>query len=174
MKQPRWGDPCRGQATLDAAAATKALCCNFGGFKSVTGTIADRTADRRRWRVVAVEANGDAAKRFCGLKLAGVARQLSTALPDRWAGVGRAGLGLPHNGADTDCGLAARRYAVLPRVSGPANCLGKRGAIPTPLVFGRHADAKRGTARHPTFGLWPVACATICVLPLQGGFAPRS
>ncbi|WP_372990676.1 molybdenum cofactor guanylyltransferase MobA [Sulfitobacter sp.] len=38
-----------------------------------------------------------------------------------------------------------------------------------PLVLAATPDAKRGTARHPTFGLWPVALRHDLRAALQGG-----
>lgn len=38
-----------------------------------------------------------------------------------------------------------------------------------PLVLAATPDAKRGTARHPTFGLWPVALRDDLRAALQGG-----
>ena len=130
-----------------------------GGDKGLlplgTGTLLDQVIDRLAPQVadVALNANGDAA-RFAGLGL--------PVLPDSVDGfVGPlagvlAGLDwAATQGAETIV-TAAADTPFFPCDLVPQLLLASEG-MTDPLVLAATPDPKRGRARHPTFGLWPVA-----------------
>jgi molybdenum cofactor guanylyltransferase len=114
---------------------------------------------------LALNANGDAA-RFDGLKL--------TVLPDSIDGfVGPlagvlAGMDwAAERGADTIV-TAAADTPFFPGDLVPRLLLASEG-MTHPLVLAATPDDPRGTARHPTFGLWPVALRDDLRAALNGG-----
>ncbi|WP_341233911.1 molybdenum cofactor guanylyltransferase MobA [uncultured Sulfitobacter sp.] len=114
---------------------------------------------------LALNANGDAA-RFDGLKL--------TVLPDSIDGfVGPlagvlAGMDwAAERGADTIV-TAAADTPFFPGDLVPRLLLASEG-MTHPLVLAATPDDTRGTARHPTFGLWPVALRDDLRAALNGG-----
>ena len=114
---------------------------------------------------LALNANGDAA-RFDGLNL--------PVLPDSidgfvgpLAGVLSGMDWAAARGADTIV-TAAADTPFFPGDLVPRLLLASEG-MTHPLVLAATPDAIRGTARHPTFGLWPVALRDDLRAALQGG-----
>jgi molybdopterin-guanine dinucleotide biosynthesis protein A len=71
-------------------------------------------------------------------------------------------------GADTIVTVAADT-PFFPGDLVPQLLLASEGMV-HPLVLAATPDAKRGTARHPTFGIWPVALRDDLRAALQSGF----
>jgi molybdopterin-guanine dinucleotide biosynthesis protein A len=160
MKQPLGVILAGGQATR-MGGGDKGLLL-LGGQ-----TLLSRVIDRLEPQVakVALNANGDPA-RFSALGL--------PVLPDSIDGfVGPlagvlAGLDwAAEQGADAIV-TAAADTPFFPCDLVPQLLLGSEG-MPHPLVLASTPDPKRGTARHPTFGLWPVALRAELREALQGG-----
>ncbi|MGC1494810.1 MAG: molybdenum cofactor guanylyltransferase MobA [Sulfitobacter sp.] len=131
------------------------------------GTLLSSVIDRLEQQVadMALNANGDAT-RFAAFDL--------PILPDSIDGfVGPlagvlAGLDwAAAQGADTIV-TAAADTPFFPCDLVPHLLLASEG-MTHPLVLAATPDAKRGTARHPTFGLWPVALRDDLRTALQGG-----
>jgi molybdopterin-guanine dinucleotide biosynthesis protein A len=160
MKQPLGVILAGGQATR-MGGGDKGLL-TLGGQ-----TLLARVIDRLEPQVgsVALNANGDAA-RFADLDL--------PVLPDSIDGfVGPlagvlAGLDwAASQGADTIV-TAAADTPFFPCDLVPQLLLRAEG-MAHPLVLAATPDPKRGTARHPTFGLWPVALRDDLRAALAGG-----
>ena len=142
-----------------------------GGDKGLlplgNGTLLSSVIDRLKPQVadMALNANGDAT-RFAAFDL--------TVLPDSIDGcVGPlagvlAGLDwAAAQGADTIV-TAAEDTPFFPCDLVPHLLLASEG-MTHPLVLAATPDVKRGKARHPTFGLWPVALRDDLRSALQGG-----
>jgi len=160
MKQPLGVILAGGQATR-MGGGDKGLL-QLGG-QSVLGHVIERLTpqvDR-----VALNANGDPA-RFAGLKLPVLSDSID-GFAGPLAGV-LAGLDwAAGQGADTIV-TAAADTPFFPGDLVPQLLLASEG-MTHPLVLAATPDAKRGTARHPTFGLWPVALRDDLRAALQGG-----
>lgn len=148
MKQPLGVILAGGQATR-MGGGDKGLL-RLGG-RSVLDQVIERLAPQVA--LVALNANGDAA-RFADLRLPvlpdsvdGFAGPLAGVLAGLdWAAA---------QGADTIV-TAAADTPFFPGDLVPQLLWASEG-MTHPLVLAATPDAKRGTARHPTFGLWPVA-----------------
>lgn len=160
MKQPLGVILAGGQATR-MGGGDKGLLA-LGGQ-----TLLSRVMDRLEPQVagMALNANGDAA-RFSGFDL--------PVLPDSISGfVGPlagvlAGLDwAAEQGADAIV-TAAADTPFFPCDLVPQLLLRGEG-MTYPMVLAATPDAKRGQARHPTFGLWPVALRDDLRAALQGG-----
>ncbi len=131
------------------------------------GTLLSSVIDRLSPQVagLALNANGDAA-RFEHLGLPVLADSIH-GFAGPLAGV-LAGLDWAvARGADTIV-TAAADTPFLPCDLVPQLLLASEG-MAHPLASAVTPDAKRGTARHPTFGLWPVALRDDLRAALQGG-----
>lgn len=114
---------------------------------------------------LALNANGDAA-RFAGIGLPVIADSIE-GFAGPLAGV-LAGMDwAASKGADTIV-TAAADTPFFPCDLVPQLLLASEG-MAHPLVLAATPDAKRGTARHPTFGLWPVALRDDLRAALLGG-----
>lgn len=160
MKQPLGVILAGGQATR-MGGGDKGLL-RLGG-KAILGHVIDRLAPQVAG--MALNANGDA-KRFADLNL--------PVLPDSIDGfVGPlagvlAGLDwAASQGADTIV-TAAADTPFFPCDLVPQLLLASEG-MAHPLVLAATPDARRGTARHPTFGLWPVGLRDDLRAALEGG-----
>lgn len=130
-------------------------------------TLLARVHDRLAPQVaqVALNANGDAA-RFEGVGMPVVADSVA-GFAGPLAGV-LAGLDwAASQGADTIV-TAAADTPFFPCDLVPQLLLASEG-MTHPLVLAATPDAKRGRARHPTFGLWPVALRDDLRAALEGG-----
>lgn len=142
-----------------------------GGDKGLlylgSATLLARVMDRLAPQVadVALNANGDPA-RFEGLNVP-VLRDSIDGFVGPLAGV-LAGLDwAAEQGADTIV-TAAADTPFFPCDLVPRLLLEAEGMV-HPVVLASTPDAKRGTARHPTFGLWPVALRDDLREALEGG-----
>jgi molybdenum cofactor guanylyltransferase len=160
MKQPLGVILAGGQATR-MGGGDKGLL-TLGG-QSILGHVIERLSPQVA--AMALNANGDAA-RFDALNL--------PVLPDSIDGfVGPLGgvlAGLDWaaaQGADTIV-TAAADTPFFPGDLVPQLLLASEG-MAHPLVLAATPDAQRGTARHPTFGLWPVALRDDLRAALTGG-----
>ena len=114
---------------------------------------------------LALNANGDVA-RFAGMGLPVIADSIE-GFAGPLAGV-LAGMDwAASHGADTII-TAAADTPFFPCDLAPQLLLASEGMV-HPLVLAATPDAKRGTARHPTFGLWPVALREDLRVALSGG-----
>ena len=114
---------------------------------------------------LALNANGDVA-RFAGMGLPVIADSIE-GFAGPLAGV-LAGMDwAASHGADTIV-TAAADTPFFPCDLAPQLLLASEGMV-HPLVLAATPDAKRGTARHPTFGLWPVALREDLRVALLGG-----
>ena len=130
-------------------------------------TLLTRVIDRLEPQVaaLALNANGDAA-RFDGLGLPVLADSIE-GFAGPLAGV-LAGLDwAATQGAETIV-TAAADTPFFPCDLVPQLLLASEG-MTHPLVLAATPDPQRGTARHPTFGLWPVALRDDLRAALQGG-----
>ena len=160
MKQPLGVILAGGQATR-MGGGDKGLL-RLGGQ-----TLLDHVIERLAPQVaeVALNANGDPA-RFSSLRLpvladsiAGFVGPLAGVLAGLDWAAARGGDAIVTAAADTPffpCDLVPQ---LLLRSEGMTH----------PLVLAATPDAKRGTARHPTFGLWPVALRDDLRTALNGG-----
>ncbi|MGJ8556363.1 MAG: molybdenum cofactor guanylyltransferase MobA [Sulfitobacter geojensis] len=160
MKQPLGVILAGGQATR-MGGGDKGLL-RLGGQ-----TLLDHVIERLEPQVaeVALNANGDPA-RFSSLRLpvladsiAGFAGPLAGVLAGLDWAAAQGGDAIVTAAADTPffpCDLVPQ---LLLRSEGMTH----------PLVLAATPDAKRGTARHPTFGLWPVALRDDLRTALNGG-----
>lgn len=131
------------------------------------GTLLSSVIDRLEPQVagLALNANGDAA-RFAQFGLPVLADSID-GFVGPLAGV-LAGLDwAADQGADTIV-TAAADTPFFPCDLVPQLLLASEG-MAHPLVLAVTPDAKRGTARHPTFGLWPVALRDDLRAALHGG-----
>lgn len=131
------------------------------------GTLLSRVIDRLAPQVaeVALNANGDAA-RFSQFGLPVLADSID-GFVGPLAGV-LAGLDwAAEQGADTIV-TAAADTPFFPCDLVPRLLLASEG-MTHPLVLAATPDAKRGKARHPTFGLWPTALRDDLRAALNGG-----
>ncbi|AXI41121.1 molybdenum cofactor guanylyltransferase MobA [Sulfitobacter sp. SK011] len=160
MKQPLGVILAGGQATR-MGGGDKGLLPLGGGtlLSAVISRLAPQVAE------LALNANGDAA-RFAGFDL--------PVLPDSIEGYAGPLAGVlagldwaAKQGADTIV-TAAADTPFFPCDLVPHLLLASEG-MTHPLVLAATPDAKRGTARHPTFGLWPVALRDDLRAALQGG-----
>ena len=160
MKQPLGVILAGGQATR-MGGGDKGLLA-LGGQ-----SLLSRVIDRLEPQVggMALNANGEAA-RFSGFDL--------LVLPDSIAGFAGPLAGVlagldwaADQGADAIV-TAAADTPFFPCDLVPQLLLRGEG-METPLVLAATPDAKRGQARHPTFGLWPVALRNDLRAALQGG-----
>lgn len=114
---------------------------------------------------LALNANGDVA-RFAGMGLPVIADSIE-GFAGPLAGV-LAGMDwAASHGADTIV-TAAADTPFFPCDLAPQLLLASEGMV-HPLVLAATPDAKRGTARHPIFGLWPVALREDLRVALSGG-----
>lgn len=160
MKQPLGVILAGGQATR-MGGGDKGLRL-LGGqtlLSRVEGRLAPQVAD------VALNANGDPA-RFAGIGM--------PVIPDSLAGFNGPLAGVlagldwaAAQGADTIV-TAAADTPFFPCDLVPQLLLAAEG-MTHPLVLAATPDAKRGRARHPTFGLWPVVLRDDLRAALQGG-----
>lgn len=160
MKQPLGVILAGGQATR-MGGGDKGLLA-LGGQ-----SLLSRVIDRLQPQVggMALNANGDAV-RFSGFDL--------PVLPDSIAGFAGPLAGVlagldwaADQGADAIV-TAAADTPFFPCDLVPQLLLRSEG-MAHPLVLAATPDAKRGQARHPTFGLWPVALREDLRAALQGG-----
>ncbi|MFG6593462.1 molybdenum cofactor guanylyltransferase MobA [Sulfitobacter sp. 1A13368] len=131
------------------------------------GTLLSSVIDRLEPQVagLALNANGDAA-RFADLGLSVLADSID-GFAGPLAGV-LAGLDwAAEQGADSIV-TAAADTPFFPCDLVPRLLLAADG-MDNPLALAATPDAKRGTARHPTFGLWPVALRDDLRSALVGG-----
>ena len=160
MKQPLGVILAGGQATR-MGGGDKGLLPLGGGtlLSSVIDRLVPQVAD------VALNANGDAT-RFAGFGLPVLADSID-GFVGPLAGV-LAGLDwAAAQGADTIV-TAAADTPFFPCDLVPRLLLASEG-MTHPLVLSATPDAKRGTARHPTFGLWPTALRDDLRAALSGG-----
>lgn len=160
MKQPLGVILAGGQATRMGGGDKGML--TLGG-QTILGHVVERLSPQVAG--LALNANGDAT-RFEALKM--------PVLPDSIDGFAGplagvlAGLDWAASlGADTIV-TAAADTPFFPGDLVPQLLLASEG-MEHPLVLAATPDAKRGTARHPTFGLWPVALRDDLRRALQGG-----
>ena len=133
------------------------------GGQTLLGRVRDRLAPQVAQ--VALNANGDAA-RFEGMGMPVVADSVA-GFAGPLAGV-LAGLDwAASQGAETIV-TAAADTPFFPCDLVPQLLLASEG-MTHPLVLAATPDAKRGRARHPTFGLWPVALRDDLRAALEGG-----
>jgi len=160
MKQPLGVILAGGQATR-MGGGDKGLRL-LGGqslLARVEARLAPQVAD------IALNANGDAA-RFASLNMPVIADSVE-GFAGPLAGV-LAGLDWAASlGADTIV-TAAADTPFFPCDLVPQLLLASEG-MTHPLVLAATPDAKRGRARHPTFGLWPVALRDDLRAALLGG-----
>ena len=114
---------------------------------------------------LALNANGDVA-RFAGMGLPVIADSIE-GFAGPLAGVLTGMDWAASHGADTIV-TAAADTPFFPCDLAPQLLLASEGMV-HPLVLAATPDAKRGTARHPTFGLWPVALREDLRVALSGG-----
>ena len=160
MKQPHGVILAGGQATR-MGGGDKGLL-SLGG-----ATLLERVVERLEPQVagIALNANGDAA-RFSGLGL--------PVLPDSIEGFAGPLAGVlagldwaADRGAETVV-TAAADTPFFPCDLVPRLLLASEGMLHR-LVLAATPDPNRGTARHPTFGLWPVALRNDLRKALEGG-----
>ena len=133
------------------------------GGQTLLGRVRDRLAPQVAQ--MALNANGDAA-RFEGMGMPVVADSVA-GFAGPLAGV-LAGLDwAASQGAETIV-TAAADTPFFPCDLVPQLLLASEG-MTHPLVLAATPDAKRGRARHPTFGLWPVALRDDLRAALEGG-----
>lgn len=160
MKQPFGVILAGGQATR-MGGGDKGLRM-LGGqslLARVEARLAPQVAD------LALNANGDAA-RFSAINMPVIPDSI-TGFAGPLAGV-LAGLDwAAARGADTIV-TAAADTPFFPCDLVPQLLLASEG-MTHPLVLAATPDAKRGRARHPTFGLWPVALRDDLRMALEGG-----
>ncbi len=160
MKQPFGVILAGGQATR-MGGGDKGLL--FLGGQSLLARVQDRLAPQVAQ--VALNANGDEA-RFEGTGLPVIADSVE-GFAGPLAGV-LAGLDwAASQGAETIV-TAAADTPFFPCDLVPQLLLASEG-MTHPLVLAATPDAKRGRARHPTFGLWPVALRDDLRAALEGG-----
>lgn len=160
MKQPLGVILAGGQATR-MGGGDKGL--RMLGGQSLVARVIDRLEPQVAG--VALNANGDPA-RFAGLGLPVLADSVA-GFVGPLAGV-LAGLDwAASQGADTIV-TAAADTPFFPCDLVPQLLLAAEG-MNHPLVLATTPDAKRGRARHPTFGLWPVALREDLRAALAGG-----
>lgn len=160
VKQPLGVILAGGQATR-MGGGDKGLL-HLGG-QTLLARVIDRLAPQVA--VLAINANGDAA-RFSGYDLP-VLPDSVTGFAGPLAGV-LAGLDwAAEQGADTIV-TAAADTPFFPCDLVPQLLLASEG-MAHPLVLAATPDPKGGTARHPTFGLWPVALRDDLRGALDGG-----
>jgi molybdopterin-guanine dinucleotide biosynthesis protein A len=148
MKQPLGVILAGGQATRMGGGDKGMLTL---GSQTILGHVVERLSPQVAG--LALNANGDAA-RFEALNMPvlpdsidGFAGPLAGVLAGLdWAAT---------QGADTIVTVAADT-PFFPGDLVPQLLLASEGMV-HPLVLAATSDAKRGTARHPTFGIWPVA-----------------
>ncbi len=160
MKQPLGVILAGGQATRMGGGDKGLLPLGKGTLLS---SVIDRLAPQVA--ALALNANGDAA-RFEGFGLPVLADSID-GFVGPLAGV-LAGLDwAASHGADAIV-TAAADTPFFPCDMVPRLLLAGEG-MEHPLVLAATPDAKRGTARHPTFGLWPVALRADLRAALEGG-----
>ena len=130
-------------------------------------TLLARVIDRLEPQVaeVALNANGDVA-RFDGFALPIIADSVAE-FPGPLAGV-LAGMDWAAAQGHSHIVTAAADTPFFPCDLVPQLLLHSEG-MAHPLVLAATPDAMRGQARHPTFGLWPVALRDDLRAALQGG-----
>ena len=160
MKQPLGVILAGGQATRMGGGDKGML--TLGG-QTILGHVVERLSPQVAG--LALNANGDA-ERFAALNL--------PILPDSIDGFAGPLAGVlagldwaPSLGADTIV-TAAADTPFFPGDLVPQLLLASEG-MDHPLVLAATPDAERGKARHPTFGLWPVALRDDLRTALQGG-----
>jgi molybdopterin-guanine dinucleotide biosynthesis protein A len=160
MKQPLGVILAGGQATR-MGGGDKGLL-RLGGQ-----TLLDHVIERLEPQVaeVALNANGDPA-RFSSLRLPVLADSIA-GFVGPLAGV-LAGLDWAAAQGGDAIVTAAADTPFFPCDLVPQLLLRSEG-MTHPLVLAATPDAKRGTARHPTFGLWPVALRDDLRTALNGG-----
>ena len=160
MKQPLGVILAGGQATRMGGGDKGMLTL---GSQTILGHVVERLSPQVAG--LALNANGDAA-RFEALNMPvlpdsidGFAGPLAGVLAGLdWAAT---------QGADTIVTVAADT-PFFPGDLVPQLLLASEGMV-HPLVLAATPDAKRGTARHPTFGIWPVALRDDLRAALQSG-----
>ncbi len=160
MKQPLGVILAGGQATRMGGGDKGMLTL---GSQTILGHVVERLSPQVAG--LALNANGDAA-RFEALNMPvlpdsidGFAGPLAGVLAGLdWAAI---------QGADTIVTVAADT-PFFPGDLVPQLLLASEGMV-HPLVLAATPDAKRGTARHPTFGIWPVALRDDLRAALQSG-----
>lgn len=133
------------------------------GGQTLLGRVRDRLAPQVAQ--MALNANGDAA-RFEGMGMPVVADSVA-GFAGPLAGV-LAGLDWAASQSAETIVTAAADTPFFPCDLVPQLLLASEG-MTHPLVLAATPDAKRGRARHPTFGLWPVALRDDLRAALEGG-----